>query len=372
MPRLAPIIDRVFVILGWTFATRKKQLGTCVKVLGFNLDVEKRMFTVPDSKVRRALTQLYKLQEQAQHNRPCTPHQALRIAGTVVSMFLACPHVRLFSRSIYLHAVQNLTLCLNSDARAELAQLAQLLRFNNGRPFIDERWEIELWVDTGEVGWGAHFAGHDLAGLLPLEVIGLSSALRELTGLALALKDPRIPSILSGRRIVRVNMDARAAIANLVNGGGPIPNLCAASKVVHAQTSLLNIELDVQWNARETVGIRHVDTLSKANTIWSLRPSVAAQLSRAHGTQPFLADFAAIGTAVRAILARNLHIVLVVPQWTSASWWPLITINAEALHPLGMASTVITSSSWRPTLPPWPMYAAVFMYITYSTPFLHT
>jgi hypothetical protein len=57
MPRLAPIIDRVFVILGWTFAARKAQLGTCVKVLGFNLDVDKRMFTVPDSKVRRALTQ---------------------------------------------------------------------------------------------------------------------------------------------------------------------------------------------------------------------------------------------------------------------------------------------------------------------------
>jgi hypothetical protein len=38
-----------------------------------------------------------------------------------------------------------------------------------------------------------------------------------------------------------------------------------------------------------------------------------------------------------------------------------------------MASAVITSSSWRPVLPPWPMYAAVFMYITHSnTPLLHT
>lgn len=361
MPRFAPLIDRVFKFLGWTFAARKAQLGTSVQVLGFTVDVERRMFFVPDVKVQRALNQIYNLQEQARRHRACSPHQALRLAGTVASMILACPHVHLFSRSINLHAVLNDMIPLNIEACDELSQLVQLLHFQNGRPFIDERYESELWVDSGEVERGAHLGGHDLVGLLPLEVIGRSSALRELTGLALALKEPNMPFILSGRRIVRVNMDARAAIANLVNDGGPVENLCQAAKAVHAQTRTLGIELDVQRNARETLGICHVDALSKAHTIWSLRPSVATNLLHTHGTHPFLADFASIGTTVRAIIARNITNILVVPQRTSASWWPLVTENATALHPLGMAPSVITSSSWHPVLPPWPMYAAVFM-----------
>lgn len=47
MARYGPIIDMVMKVLGWSFAERKAQLGALVKVLGFMVDVDKRMFYVP-------------------------------------------------------------------------------------------------------------------------------------------------------------------------------------------------------------------------------------------------------------------------------------------------------------------------------------
>jgi hypothetical protein len=159
---------------------------------------------------------------ELEHMRsPCTPAAALRLAGTVVAMGLAVPHVRLFTRALFRHAEADVLQRLDTEGCNELLKLEELLLHRNGRPFIDERWEAELWVDTGASGWGAHLCGRDLAGHLPVEMIGsTSSALREMTGLALALKDPEVPDLLRGRTVVRVWMDASAAVANMCNGGG--------------------------------------------------------------------------------------------------------------------------------------------------------
>ena len=92
-----------------------------------------------------------------------------------MSMMLAIPHVRVWTRSLYRQIPGiGLYTTLVPESRTELAMLRSLLVDRNGVPFVSEMWELDLWTDTGEVGWGAHISGLDIHGLLPAHLVGQS------------------------------------------------------------------------------------------------------------------------------------------------------------------------------------------------------
>ena len=65
----------------------------------------------------------------------------------------------------------------------ELGILDTMLVLSNGSPFINPEHDKEMWVDTGEVGWGASIDEIEVRGHMPKEIIGTSSTARELFGL---------------------------------------------------------------------------------------------------------------------------------------------------------------------------------------------
>jgi hypothetical protein len=66
-------------------------------------------------------------------------------------------------------------------------------------------------------------------GPLRSEDISRSSTRRELSALMQVASTPSILEQIKGKRI-RVIMDSVPALRNLIKGGGPVPELCAAVK----------------------------------------------------------------------------------------------------------------------------------------------
>jgi hypothetical protein len=135
--------------------------------------------------------------------------------------------------------------------------------------------------------------------------------------------------------------------------------MTTATKVVFQRCEELGIELDVVWTPRESPMLMRVDALSKANTTWVLAESAASVLTRAFGTVPVLPEFASVGSMLSAVIARQSHVLLIVPQWPAASWWPLLWSSASSVRPVGEASSLFAYEPRKP-YPPWSFVAAVF------------
>ena len=90
-------------------------------------------------------------------------------------------------------------------------------------------FEVDLWTDAGETGWGAQSMGTLAEGVFEQELIGTSSTRRELTALVRAIRHGNLAPLLTGK-VVRVNMDSAAGVANLMKGGGPKVELCRLVK----------------------------------------------------------------------------------------------------------------------------------------------
>ena len=82
---------------------------------------------------------------------------------------------------------------------------------DEGAPFMNAEFEIDLWTDAGETGWGAQSMGVLAKGVFDQELIGTSSTRRELTALVRAVRHENLASVVAGK-VVRVNMDSAAGV----------------------------------------------------------------------------------------------------------------------------------------------------------------
>jgi hypothetical protein len=136
------------------------------------------------------------------------------------------------SRALYTHIhTKSTTVMVSAPALKELGMLMFLIKFHNGSPFLDPAHDISMWVDSGEIGWGASAGGLEVKGQFTANVIGTSSTRRELMGLALALRHPQLGEILAGRTVA-LHMDSMCAVRNLIKGGGPVPELVVLVKEI--------------------------------------------------------------------------------------------------------------------------------------------
>jgi hypothetical protein len=313
-------IQILFGMLGWTFNAKGEE-GTSVKFLGFIIDSVRREFVVPMERATAVRDALREFALAASTHKPVDRKQLERAMGSVIAMTLAIPGVRVWCRALYaLLYTTSSEVMISSVAQHELEVLVFLITFCNGSPFLDPTHDVSMWVDSGEVGWGASAAGVEAQGQFGSTLIGSSSTCRELKGLALALSHPRISTALSGRTVA-LHMDSMCAVRNLVKGGGPVPGLVELIKEVWLICKQSCIHLLPVWQRRSETMMQRVDVLSKEHTTWHVRTSYQQSLGGESGQEVWAPDLARCGPVVAAVLSRRTNIILILPRWEAKSWW---------------------------------------------------
>ena len=315
-------IRDLFETLGWSF-NKKGQEGTRVKFLGFIIDTVARVFVAPHERVTGIKEALEETRLLANSGLTITSESLESLLGRVVSVSLAIPAVRLWCRALYGSLTrEGQGIIMSGEALEELGVLSLLLTFHNGTPFLDPIHDVQMWVDSGEVGWGASIDGVEVMGQFPAAVIGSSSTRREIRGLRMSLESKEGAQIVEGK-VVRVTMDSMCAVRNILKGGGPVEALVMETKELWRTCQRGNIQLKPEWETRGSVGMRRVDALSKTGTEWVLQQAFVEGVRGALGVDPWAPDLARCGPVVVATIARKVKAVLVLPRWEAQPWWPV-------------------------------------------------
>ena len=344
------IVDILFKALGWEFSA-KDQHGVSVEMLGFIIDSMRREFYVPVKKITKGLNLLREATKTAAQGRWLPAKAISSITGSVISMQLAIPGVRVWCRSLYAQLPteeQHQMIQLNEESQEELKMLETLLLFHNGAPFMAHDVDIDLYVDSGEIGWGCTVGSTNAHGRFPADLIGKSSTLRELTGLHAALSHPAVIEVIQGC-VVRITMDSLCSVRNIIKGGGPVPELCSAVKMIWKQTKMIQIEMSVRWMSRDEFMMQHVDALSKIDTEWKLKDDYASENVRQRGLHIRMPDLARCGPVIEAMIREQSHGLLVLPRWEGKSWWRKVLEHAFSIeHIPDMRAVVCPNASGYP------------------------
>ena len=360
--RLRILIDKLFLALGWVFNTKGEE-GVIVKFLGYLVDASKREFSVPPVKVERAVAAVKRLMMISSEGREVKLDDLQSLLGTLGSMRLAIQSIPVWTRELFspwkAGAVYEpgATVALTAPMTREMEMILSLLYQKNAGPFISQQWEVDVFVDSSEIGWGATVLGEQVGDIFPAHLIGTSSTLRELNGLLGCSRHTAVRPWLKGK-VVRWNLDSKPSVANLVNGGGPVSALCTVVKQLWIEWDSLSITSTFRWLPRETIEMQRVDEASKALSFW-LKPALQAELSLEFGREFISVSYNQIANTVECILAKKRRCALVVPRWEAKSWWPVLARSSSAIIPIGRHCIMFVSSlAHKPV--DWNFCAAIF------------
>jgi hypothetical protein len=306
IPDMKSYVLKLFTRLGWSF-NEKGEEGTQVRLLGFILDLVGRKFVVPKEKREAAMTLL---SEHALAARAGSVEvKAIqRLMGQVISMTLAVPGVKVWCRELFSQisrATDLKTPCvtLTPKAMEELKELILLLTFSEGSPFIHPASDMEIWVDSGEAGWGAHTSTSvQVRDWFDSDWVGKSSTARELKGLVMSIQ--ALSPHLKGK-VVKLNMDSMCAVRNLIKGGGPVSELRSLIKDIWHICNDLAIQLVPTWLRRNETGMVLADELSKKATKWDLNPEFRTTMEASLEVELVFPDVAdAKATLMRALATK--------------------------------------------------------------------
>jgi len=326
-------IRLLFHMLGWKFNAKGEE-GVGVKFLGFIVDSVRRMFVVPAERASAVRDALRNFQLAAASHKAVQRKDVEKALGSVISMAIAIPGVRVWCRALYALVDGpgcSSSVVLSLIAQKEIEVLIFLLTFSNGSPFLDPIRDVSMWVDSGEIGWGASVAGVEARGQFASNIIGTSSTFRELTGLLLAMDHPRVRAKLAGRT-VELNMDSMCSVRNLIKGGGPVPALVGIIKLIWLACRSSDIHLLPVWRRRTEAMMQRVDALSKQCTKWSLSELFKISIHRAFGLVPWMPDLARSGPVVASVVRDGIPAILVLPRWEAQSWWTMAVTHCVLLQ----------------------------------------
>jgi hypothetical protein len=262
-----------------------------MRFLGFLIDSVKGLFLVPEDKKEKLMSNLKNLVESA-HTRA---RVLFSVGGQLLSMQLALGQAAiLYSRAFYRVVVGRDLWDWEVPVSAELREAAKYwLRFFdkwNGAKI----WQykpikiVHAWVDASEFAWGGwttDFGAADATGVLPRDMLGTSSNLRELYGFWMLLQS--LIMVVRGC-IVRLRTDNQAAYYITRKGGHMDPEFNDLLSLIFEWCLVNDVRLWVEWIRRD----RNVlaDGLSKVrdSADWKLLPHWFAQLSARWG--PFDVD----------------------------------------------------------------------------------
>ena len=378
--------------LGWTL-NEKCELTPQdeVLMLGMLVNAEKSQVRAPKKKVDATQRDIAAMLSKQAGGQRVTIQDVQRVTGRLLSMMLAYEGVRVFTRGLYqgiavalegneirrregarlVYDVQLTQLALN-----ELAFWQERLISHNGHEIDCRETQVEmvLWSDASDVGYGGEAAGvqahvtteelptgpvQEMAfGDLPREEIKRSSTRRELVGLLKVASTTSILPKIAGKR-VKVVMDSIPALRNLIKGGGPVPELCAAVREWVLFCEKHAIRPVYEWVARE--GNWRADEASKLSATQhtfkhaKLEGELRQRMNAISATQwqprteyrwmgkvaVYLPMFHQVDARVEMIRSQLLEAIIVVPRWPaggSHDWYRRVVENSIAKVPLGRAS----------------------------------
>ena len=351
-------IKIIFGLLGWSF-NNKGQEGIATTFLGFIIDSVRREFIVPAAKISIMSDLIRELQLSSAAKIRVRTSTLHTLVGKVISVSLAIPGVSTWCRSLYrLLQPEQAWAWLNKSAQEELGVLLTLLTFHNGSPFLDPLTDISMWVDSGEIGWGAHLQEIISRGHFPEWAIGTSSTARELLGLLLALKSDIVSSRIRGK-VVLLHMDSMCSVRNLVKGGGPVDELVYWIKEIWKVCRDLGVTLSPRWQRRDVFDMQKADDLSKMGTEWELLESFILEVYDRYGIMATMPDLARCGPTLIATVSRSVTAAIVLPRWEAKTWWAFAVEHCRDKIQLGDMRGVVAPNS-SVGYPRWDFYLFLF------------
>ena len=357
IPDMSSFMLKFFTRLGWSFNDKGEE-GVKVKLLGFVIDLVGRKFVVPKEKRETALALLNEHALKGVEEVEVKPLQ--RLLGQVISMTLAIPSVKVWCRELFSLVTRAtdrgiLFVGLSAAAREELKELILLLTLSEGSPFVHPASDIEIWVDSGETGWGAHTSTDvEVRGWFDSTWVGKSSTARELKGLDLSIE--ALSPHLEGK-VVKLNMDSMCAVRNIVKGGGPVMELRGLIKHIWQLCKDLVIQLVPTWLRRSEKGMVTADTLSKMATKWEVSQTFKTSMEKTLNMEVVFPDVADAKATLMKALATGWRGALVLPVWPGQSWWQTVLSNTK-LHKIEDKETSIIPNMFG--LPQWDFVVAEF------------
>jgi hypothetical protein len=224
LAELQSLVHAILGMLGWLLNDKGEGPGLSVKFLGVVVDTVAREFKVPEAKKLKTERLINVVLEAASRGEMVSSKRVSSLAGTITSLRVAIPSASVWSRLLYqasswVDPECDVPVRVSGECVDDLHVFIRLLKQDTGAPFMNFSHELDLWTDAGETGWGAQTMGIFSEGVFDDYLIGTSSTFRELSALIAAVQAPPLRHLLVGK-VVRVNMDSAAGIANLVKGGG--------------------------------------------------------------------------------------------------------------------------------------------------------
>lgn len=270
MAEVRQAVQQVLPGLGWKLNAKCEwEPSDEVLMLGMLINTKEFVVKAPEKKIQAARANISKVLSVVREGWHPSLKSMQRVTGQLMSMLLALPAVRVYTRGLYrclavaqgeleaarVHGLRpSYVVSLSEEAVEELCFWQKRLLTHNGLAISSRETQVEvlLWSDASDVGWGGEAVGvqvgseaasastatqlgHQptgevstmLYGSLPRGEIASSSTRRELVGLLELVRTPAILSQVRGKR-VKVFMDSIPALRNLINGGGPKHNLTQA------------------------------------------------------------------------------------------------------------------------------------------------
>ena len=165
--RLKTLIDKLFIALGWVFNTKGEE-GVIVKFLGYLVDASRREFTIPSAKIERAVAAVKLLMTISSEGRQVSLTDLQSLLGTLGSMRLAIQSIPVWTREMFspwkggaVHE-PGATVAITVHMAREMDMVLTLLQRRNAGPFMSQQWEVDVFVDSSEIGWGATVLGEQV------------------------------------------------------------------------------------------------------------------------------------------------------------------------------------------------------------------
>jgi len=391
-------VQTVLPLLGWSF-NAKCEWDPADEVLMLGMLVNAKEFQVraTEKKVNATLANIGSIlqKQRALVQKPVRIVELQEVTGRLMSMMLALRGVRVFTRSLYGCLAEALerneklvqiaqprvwTVQLTKGAVEELEFWQTRLLTHNGLRINcrESQVQVVLWSDASDVGWGGEAAGvearvpaadvqvpstpvtHMAHGALPFQEIRRSSTRRELIALQKVAATPRILEQIQGKRILVV-MDSVPALRNLIKGGGPVPELCAAVADWQRFCEGHNIEAEYEWVERaknwRADEASKLDSQQHTLRQTNLEESIRRQLDAMPATQwrsrnnhfkygkvpLFLPQFHQVDARIEMIRAQLEEAIIVVPRWPAGGnnhWWRRLGEHSIARVAVGQAAAV--------------------------------
>ena len=340
------------------------------ELLGFILNLREGIIQVP---LRRIKSLRDRIDLVVRHNSSVTARQLAGLVGSIVSMGLALgPVSRLWTRAMYYDILSaefwSQHIALSPEAMREVQFWKESFDDCHGQPIwkTDPKIDVIAYLDASDSGWGGYcvnVGGTSVAGSWSEAQSRESSTWRELRGTRLVLMS-------TGEKLVGKTVRHRTDNMNverILKVGSPKPKLHSEAVAIYTLCKQYQIHLEPEWVPREFN--QEADELSRlaSKDDYMLNPNIFAALdilwgphtvdrfstfrtrqvphfcSRwlnpcTEGVDAFTLDWSGENNwifpppyLIPRVLKHMEHGgeigTLVIPLWTSAAWWPLITTD---------------------------------------------